>query len=572
MIFFRIILILLLSFNLAFGSKKINLENMLISDYINIVVNNMNKNIMLNDDMDGEIDFILKKNRKLTKNDFYPLLLDILKSRGYFIKNSDLGYLEVVILDEKKLLSTNANKDNLLTKIIDIKEETIEEIVTKVEHLLSKDAKMIINSNLNLIILSEYSENFKHIEQLIGSIQNENEVIAQFINLKYAKASDVIDNIKKLLKLLFKNEKVEIISDEIRNSLILISARANIYKLKPYVKKFDVINKITTKKASVFPLKSLNHNNALNILKTIFSENKKIKITSDSSSNSIIAFASEKELQYITDILYKLDKQKEQVYIKIKILEINEDRWSSFRKKYKLVTNPFLSGNNFINLNLLLTEKIVNEVSNYTTQNKLYDIKNLLNNSSDLNKSKLNFNIPQNYLLASTLSLLDSANALNIVLEPTILSLSNEEVSLNIDEIKNSNIFKETNLKLKITPRVLNSKKVKFDIDIKFKNIDIKRDINTKVILGSSESLIINGLKSDFIKKSFLNLSDNINLMIILTPYIIEKDKTITEFEKELSISNKLEGEYVQSVLNLLKAVESESNRDIYDIFKSKEL
>lgn len=560
----KILLLTLFTFNLTFASSKIDLNSMYLTNFITIVANSVNKNIILNTNLEGELNFQLK--HKLSKDELYILLIDILKTRGYRIEEKNLGYLELVSTKER----VNSN-NKLITTVIEVKPKTIEESISNTAHLLSKDGKMVVNRDLNLMIFSEYFENLQTIKKIVGSIQNEDEVIAEFINLKYAKTSDVIENLKKLLNLLFRDEKVEIIGDEIRNSIILISARKNIYKLKPYIKRFDVVNRVTTKKVKVFSLKSLNHNRALDILNSIFPKNEDIKITSDSSSNSIIVFASERELQYIEDILFNLDKQREQVYIKVKILEINEDRWSSFKEKYKLLNNPSLSGNDFVNLNLLITKRVINEIASYSSKAKLYDVESLISNR-DLNNSKENLNIPQSYLLASSLSLLNLANAIDIVSEPTMLSLSNEEVLIDIHKIENSDTFDKIGVKLKIIPRVLNDKRVKLEVSIKFKNkIESKsetRDINTNVVLGDSESLIVNGLKSDFIEKSFFDISDRKNLMIILTPYILGKEQSITEFEEELSHLNKLESEYAQRVINLLKSIKRESRENYYDIFK----
>ena len=569
----KILILLSLIFNSLSAGKEVDLYNMQISNYIGIVANKVGKNIILNDDVDGYIDFSIQKN--LEVEDLYPLLLSILKVKNYTLFENDLGQLEITAIDKEKAkeiakLKTDEdkiedNKNYLLVKVIELKPEQITKISTKISHFVTRDGSFIVDRERNLIIIYDYTEHLKTLERFIESAQNENERVIEFINLKYAKTSDVIKNIEKLSTLLLKGESIKIIPDDIKNSLVLVSSRKNINIIKPYIKRFDVVNRVTAKKTKVFSLKFLNHKRAFEILNEIFANNKNIKITSDSYSNSIIVFASEKEVNDIGNILSNLDVQKKQVYIKIKILEINENRWQKFKKKNDLITDPLLSGNEFVNLNFLLTDKIFKEIP----LNKFKNLKNLISNKNiehqEINSSNADLATPpQNYMLASTFALLNLAKALNIISEPTILSISNEDISINIDETSNSAFFKNIGIDLKMTPIVLNNDRVKLQIAIKLKNSNneeekmVKRDIETNVVLGNAESLIMNGLKNNFKENNFFDSDDRANLMLVLTPYIIDKNISITEFEEKLAKLNRLENQYVQDIKKLINAIQEQ--------------
>ncbi|MGE4473587.1 MAG: type II secretion system protein GspD, partial [Sulfuricurvum sp.] len=144
-------------------------------------------------------------------------------------------------------------------------------------------------------------------------------------------------------------------------------------------------------------------------------------------------------------------------------------------------------------------------------------------------------------------------------------------------------------LTLKIKPRLSNDNKVLLAVNAKLEDIEpnsivdrpstTKREVLTSAIVNNGESVIIGGLireKNDHVDtkvpllgdipvlgnlfKDTSNAQDKINLVIILTPYIVEKSGDLSGLRHQLSELDAIEAKYVD---NITKNIEkkADSNR-----------
>lgn len=297
------------------------------------------------------------------------------------------------------------------------------------------------------------------------------------------------------------------------------------------------------------------------------------------NTNSVVLYGLEHEVNEIEEFIKSIDINKEQVYVEAKIVEISQAEIKNIGMKYGL-NSALLSGNALYTLSSELGIK-----GGSVTIPSGFD----LDYPSHLVKSSLN--------LWATLSLLEKNGALEIISEPSILALNNQESSIYVGKRqsvqtsttldKNGNPIPhiertDIGLKLKVKPRVTNDLKVMLDIIVEQEEtnsnenslapISDKKEIRTSAIVESGENVILGGyiqnktyqvedkipLLGDIpaIGELFKHSSDNIDkktLVVILTPYIVPKDKNLTILQDNLSKLKLLEKSYSTTLISKLE-------------------
>ncbi|XOB61412.1 type II secretion system protein GspD [Campylobacterota bacterium DY0563] len=417
---------------------------------------------------------------------------------------------------------------------------------------------------------------------------------------------------KKIGKNILLTEKIEGSVDFISNSPIDENRLLDIlkYSLKPkgyiliednniirIVKKSTLVKKTINKKKKVFFKKEkknksfnelvyLENNDATSVAKTLdliiskkdYKNKVKPVIAIDELTNSIIINANLSQIEELKDLIIKLDKPKKQVYIKALIIELDNDLIEEIGISYGILGGKSYSGG-------------------------LYTFASNLNGGDAIaiDTSAIGLNIPnvsETIALGASLNLLNRTYGLDIISEPSILCVNNSESSIYVGETisiqtgrtvtdgGNTSITYEredVGLSLKVKPRISKDEKVFLDVITLVENIKnrnsfnvnpdtSKKEINTKAILNNGESVIIGGLiekkKENSIQKIPLagdipligelfknrqNNSQNKNLVIVITPYIIPKNRDLTYIRKELSKLKSLEDEFLEKVLIKLR-------------------
>ncbi len=494
-----IIFLIFLSINILFSSELINInfKNLKLIELIKITSLKLNKNILISNDIKGEVNFI--SNKAISKENLLKILRFSLQDNGYqLLENGDI--LRVV-------------SSNLVLE--SIQKEIIKEKIKKVEI-----AKTYIRKNTSNIK--------KHNNELLHNTE-----VFFLTNIE-------VKSLEKILN--------------------------NIISKRDYLK------------------------------------NKKPSISIDEESNSIIIDARKNELENLKNIILKLDISKSQVYVKAKIIEIDNNMVEDIGIKFGIFGSKFHGS-------------------------ELYTFASSLNGGAAIviNTKGISLNIPNihsSLALGASLNLLNKTYALDIISEPSILCLNNKESSIYVGEtisIQTGNTTtdggttkitfqrEDIGLTLKVKPRISNDNKVLLNIHTilegikntnrtNFNPITSKKEIITTAIVNNGESVIIGGLierkKEKIIEKipyvseipligelfkNRLNDQKSKNLVIIITPYIIPKNKDLTYVRNELSKLKVLENKFLENVLINLKKqkekknVKIESTEKLTDMQKHKQ-
>lgn len=442
---------------------------------------------------------------------------------------------------------------------------------------------------LNLYSNDEININFKDIKvddliKITSKITKRNILVTQIINEKV----DYIPTQK-----ITKENLFDILETTLKEKGYFLVEENGVLK----VKKVEII-KEEEQFTEVVGLKNVDGENIIKILDDVVNKkyiNKSTKpfVSLDLESNSLVIMASKDELKQIKDLIQELDKEKAQVYVQAKIIEVNNELVNKIGISYGIINASARSdGINAISSNLNGGSNAIKEAVD-TLGIRMNDL-----------------NIKSGLALGASLNLLQQNGALDIVSEPSILAINNKESSIYVGEkisveisstltdggLQRTNYEREDiGLTLKVKPRISSDTKLTLEINTLLEGIKstsvsagqnpdtLKKEIKTAAILNNGESVIIGGLienKNETIEQKVPVLGDiplfgelfkndskmnkKNNLVIIVTPYMIPKSKDITYIREQLSELKKLEDKYLQDSLSIIK---DNSKKDKGSIF-----
>lgn len=501
------------------------------------------------------------------------ILLTILLSKNLFSDDLiNLNFKDMKLVDLVKITSKIINKNILLSQDIEGSVDFIPNNKVSKDELLSilkytleeKGYELVEEKNILRVLKKDEVEK----ESVIIKLKN--------IDANFAKQS--LENISKQ----FEDKDVNIIGNSLDNSIMIISNKKNLEYLQKYIKNIDN-NSVSNKKLT--KIINLKNSDSINIIKIVDDiVNKKIYIiptnkpviSNDIESNSIIVMGNIDEIDSVHNLIKELDKEKTQVYVQAKIIEVNDDLVNQIGVSYGIFG----------------AKSAGNVLSSF---------------SSSLNKGEIpsffidGIKIPDmtsGLALGASINLLKQSGALDIVSEPSILAINNKESSIYVGEtisikvsssvtdggtVKENFKREDVGLTLKVKPRISSETKVTLDIETILEGVKTtqtisgnadtsKKQIKTTAILNNGESVIIGGLienKSEkteqkvpvlgdvplfgeLFKNSVENSRKN-NLVIIVTPYLIPKTKDITYIRNKLSELKNLEDRYLENSLLKLR-------------------
>ena len=368
-------------------------------------------------------------------------------------------------------------------------------------------------------------------------------------------------------------------------SILEIILESKGYKIVENNNILNIVKSNNEDTIEVIYLKHTKANSIYAVIKELQTKNKKSNIDNLTISlfediNAIVLKGSSNNIKTFSKLITHLDIAKQQVYVQAKIIEVSERKTKNIGIEYGL--NGFTtSGTGIISF--------ASSLNNTGATNTLS-----LDQLSGYGYSPNN--IKNGLSLGATINLLKQNNALNVVSEPSILCLNNKESSIYVGETRSiptgttvgttttTNFKREDiGLKLIVKPRVSENNKVTLELktileDIKETDARTgnpntnKKEVRTTVMVSNGESIILGGLIKNKLEKieskvpllgdipyfgalfrNNYNIDDKINLVIIVTPYIIPKSKDLTFIIEQLTKLKILESKYTEILLKNLK-------------------
>ncbi len=460
------------------GTVKINFKNLKIVDFINMVAHITGKNILIGQNVQGTVDFVSVK--PVRKDKIYDLLVKVLATKGYTIRDTKDGFLQVIrSADAPKSappIYGDTDLPEVQTVVIPVENLNVRTILRQVNFLLSKYGKITLSYESNSVVVTDYPENIETIRNLIRKLDNGTvKPNAQFVKLHNADAKTVLPKAQKLANAMFDNkiqtQKISVFADDASNSIVLIGARKNVMRLIPKIRKMDKGNETVDKHMEIIYVKNADAAEIVKTLEKLLSdksfarshreeENRptfaqtqpsrmpaaknrsgvnsktapapvvqrseplpgvsgkdKPTVTVDTELNAVVVYATDREIKEIRSVVEELDVERQQVYVQAKIVEISKNKAEQLGMKYSILGGAVNSSGLYGFSGL---------IGSLDGSDAIGRVTSLLGNNFDIPK------VTKALALGTTISLFDKNGVANILSEPAVLCINNKESSLYV--------------------------------------------------------------------------------------------------------------------------------------------
>ena len=566
---------------------NVNFADLEISDFIQLISKITNKNILIHDKISGKVDFV--SNSPVYADELMEILISVLESKGFtLMENGSL--MEVVRSTEAaqhnaKVQSQGkkASGSLMITQSMKIDGENVDVVAAKIRYLISKTAKLMTMKESNTLLITDYPSNIETIKQVIDDLVANDDAVVKIIYVKNTEVKKLqarlVDISNSLFNAAVESEKVKIIYDDNINGIIVVGNNTNVKKIQNLISKLDVESAVN-KTVNIFPLKNSDAKSVLTTLTDIVAKQTftdpalKPNITASEEINAIIAIGDPFIIKGIKHIVDELDKEKYQVYVTARIINIFKKDTEELGIKYGFDGAAVSSSGGLYQLSTNFGGSSVNPA--------------LITAAGITVPSALT----AGFGLHAAIDFLEKNDASKSISNPSILCVNNKESSIYVGQtisissgsvstggltgVTNSFKREDVGLTLKIKPRVSSRDKVTLEVETILESIDSlgnsttgeqpvtsKQEVKTQVILRHAESVIIGGLVKNtsvdnvskvpllgdipYLGALFRSTSTDdqeTNLVVVLTPYVIDKSENLSELQKQLGYVAKLQKEY----------------------------
>ncbi len=525
------------------------------------------------------------------------------------------------------------NSDQMITRIIHLKHISAEQVSRELRILNSKDGELSAYPQTNSLILSDYGANIERVMKIINQLDVpgfEEKLVV--IPIKYAKSKDIAELINKIVNKDSSSNKsgagsfsagvprfggspsgsrttqggsgsayFMVIPDDRTNSLIVVGNTQGIDRVRKLISQLDF--KIRPEDAGgvyVYYVKFGEAEKIAQTLNGIAKDNKPatggsslggpgggpaalaqqevfggdVKIAADKETNSLIITASKQDYEVVLNLLSKIDRARDQVFVEAIILELGLEEKGNYGVGY------------------FKFDKESGGVGR-AGFNGIGDITSLLSPAAAVDGALLGFGsktpveittpagkqtIPD---LVGFLKFLKTVGHTNVLSTPQILALNNEEAEIEVGQEVATSLstntgangittstptFKDATLKLSIKPFISpTSDQIRMKVEqktgvpvqgsIKDTLSIAKRSIKTNIVVPDGDTAVLGGLVDNqetesvtkipvlgdipilgWLFKSRTIKKTKVNLLVLLTPKIIRSIKDNADLrDKKLS-------------------------------------
>lgn len=602
-----------------------------VADVIKAISELTGKNFIVDPSVRGKITIIAPS--QITVAEAYRAFLSALAINGLTVVPSG-AFLKIKTARNAQRDSIETysgdyfpNSDQMITRIIKLKYISADEVNKNLRILPSKDGEMVVYPPTNSIIISDYGSNVERVMKIIKQLDVPGfEEKLEVIRIRYAKAKDIEELISKIINKGESSSKSGVprfrrrsskdadtsggtesyslvVGDERTNSIIVVGNTAGISKIKKLISRLDF--RLRGDASGGVHVYYVRHGEAEQIADTlngIASESKKaqdstgkapkasgksqevkigpsesaifggdVKVTADKNTNSLIITASAQDYQTVKSLLSKIDVAKDQVYVKVVIMEMNAESGLTYGINYYQFDKNS-SG--------------VGRAGFRSTDN----ISSIIDPSSDRGGilgfgSGDTFDITVGGTTTKVSSLTGLVNFLksnvqgNVLSTPQIMALDNEEseieVGANVPVGRSASStaagqtetidFKDATIKLVLTPYISpDTDSVRLKINQTVSEVSeqqvtaselansavatTKRNIKTQIVVNSGDTAVLGGLMQDRITETVRKVpilgdipiigwlfkgrnttKTKLNLVVFLTPKIIRNEADSSE-------------------------------------------
>jgi general secretion pathway protein D len=521
---------------ITFAEYNINLKNISLLDFVKFVSEFTNTNFVYNEkDLKGEV--TIDSRLEMSTDDILEIFYSTLNlnnlvavNKGSYIrilKNTEVRNFQD---DYKKNIDKTANYEGMVTTILKLNKINARNLSLSFNKLKSKYGFVQSLKGINAIIVRDSSERIKKMIKIIKDLESDASGFeVKAIEIHNTSASNVEKGLRKFFIELKKQSLIAIdpviISDDFSNVLIVASTKDNFKKIEYMVAQMDIAGINSTSVPRVFYLKNSSAEDVEKVLNKLLSKTDtkknivKFNVASDKATNSIIVVGDQMLYKKVETLIAKLDIPRKQVYVEALILETTLENGSKFGVEW--IAGGGDNDNYYATAGHLVrgtdgNSNLVNFASNGPGALPGGFTLGVLGNVITFN----GITFPS---LGALMHAVSKLNGINILSNPQILTLDNEEAEIFVGENRpfmvsekydsNNNPvqtydYRDVGVRLKITPHISSDDLVTLKIEQEVKKvtastanvnqpITLTRKTTTKVKLKNGSTMVISGLIKD---------------------------------------------------------------------------
>jgi general secretion pathway protein D len=525
---------------------NINFNDADLNDFSLAAGKALNKTIVVSTPLKGKVSI---QGEALTDDEYYDLLLSVLRSYGYSVENN--GSVLNITSDAKASKSLgylNPSPDSTLnnqivTRVITLQNAQSSDVAANLTSMLAdnKGISVVSNNNANLLIATGYADLVNKVANLASSADRAINQQSDVITLENASARPLATELNNLIKangMNSGNDKISVSADTRTNSILVHASSANLSKMRELISQLDTQSD-NYSDASVIYLKYAKASDVEKVIQKVLQVDKDTlsNVVADDSINAIIVNAYGDEQQRIVDMVNKLDIRRAQVHVEAMIVEIANADGINFGVQWGSTEGSLVQFSNGSQLPLGMLagavsqarpdkgSTVIDENGNTTvnpdTKGDLSTLLGLLNGYSGAAVG-----IVKGDWMALVQALKSTSSA-NILSTPSLTTLDNQKASFIVGEevpvitgstasSNNTNPFqtidrRNVGTKLVITPQINSGNSVQLNINAEVSKVEgntgvdvvfAERKLDTTVLAENGSMIVLGGLLDEQQDKS----------------------------------------------------------------------
>ncbi|MGY3670876.1 secretin N-terminal domain-containing protein (plasmid) [Marinovum sp. KMM 9989] len=544
--------------------SRLNLRDADLSVFIELVSVLTGRNFIVDPRVQGTVTIFAPE--AIEAHEVFGIFLNVLELNRFTLVEGD-GVDRIVPAQTAREMSqtdTRTARDGFVTRAIRVRNIPLSEAAEIIKPLLPPEAVVSIYETGNLLILSDRAANIARMAVLLTKLDDARPNRIEVISLRNAAATPLLDTLKALE---LTSPGAKITSDPRSNTLVVSGSDEFRVMVRMLVTQLDRPRNV--KDAVVVHLKYADATEIAEIGQKLFTFQSaegegaagSSAIVADKTTNSVLISASPDLLQSIVRAVKNLDQRPSQVLVEGVIFEMSADNFATLGVQFGSVVNEVFAGG------------VQFDVGGVPTLGGL--VTSLLSNNIPALTSGASLGVTSKDRLAlGFLSAVARDTTTNILSTPSILTLDNEEAEITVaenvpfvtgrfstvgEDAIPSQPFQtiqrqDVGLVLNVVPQITGDGTVRLRVNQEVSNLTTasaasggeitqRRAINTSIIVGDGNVVLLGGLIEDFsnnveekvpglgnipvIKKLFSAKSNKNNkriLLLLLRAHVIDSD------------------------------------------------
>lgn len=590
----------------ASGRVQLNFKDLDLPKFIRFMSELLGENILVNPDISGKVSVVSPK--AVTLKEARQVMLSVLEMNNLTIQDMD-GYSKVIPLSGSDAASNIVVKgeqsvgpgESVMVQLVPLSYVKAGYVVSPLKTAIPQIQISPIGNGSAVLLVGKASL-LSRAAGVIRAIDAPDSIRSiKVFTLKYANAKLLEAQLNQVAKdASSKLAGMTAVADERTKSIILVGSSQNLRESERIINSLDKPSR--TEEFHIYKLHNADAKTVAEQLSQILAVAAKLTpdpkgampatVVPDLPTNSLVFTASQEQYNSLKGILENLDTQPRQVMLRGLIAEVSLNKLNSAGIDWAAWGGDIF-GNVVAAGNMQLGSTSVPSDVQQLYQSLMTEEKVITNQAGNaigtITETK------GAALVYAYIKLLNKFDAINVLSMPRLMCTDNLKSSLqvgqvipqlkgsltnqtNTNSVTNSYEYKDVGLILNVTPHIRSGNMVALEIEQSIEDlmttmnsvtpVTSKREVKTSVLVANGETVVIGGLIKEAEKvlrnrvpffsyipivgnlfKSSERQREKVDLMIFLTPYILETPQQAAQITSEIMRDGQKLSEAEENVL-----------------------